>query len=386
MTQELLLLETDRFLIVYDENALRLHGKYMEGLAVYVVVSRSARAPPDPAAFDRTLDLWRRTASVCREGGRPVSTITLPGGDEAKSWSHLETLVNWAFDSGATKRSVCIGFGGGALLNICGLFSGMMYRGIRVVYLPTTFLAMHDVVTSLKTSICHHGRKNNVGIFYAPLRCYIDTIFCTTLSTAEILSGMGELAKNACIFGKEHATGLCPILEQCQAEHREPTGDELLALIRLGVAAKMSQLEVDAHERIAGMVFEYGHTIGHALEKAYGDGTVPHGVGVAFGMMACSYVSEKLGHMSADDRAVHDRICRLVTDRWPLPEPRPALSSVMSIMMRDSKRGIAKEQPHEISDVLLRSVGDTIYTSTQNLSKFPADLVRQFLAEHLGFA
>jgi hypothetical protein len=57
VTQELLLLETDRFLIVYDENALRLHGKYMEGLAVYVVVSRSARAPPDPAAFDRTLEL-----------------------------------------------------------------------------------------------------------------------------------------------------------------------------------------------------------------------------------------------------------------------------------------------------------------------------------------
>jgi 3-dehydroquinate synthase/2-deoxy-scyllo-inosose synthase len=158
------------------------------------------------------------------------------------------------------------------------------------------------------------------------------------------------------------------------------------ALIRLGVAAKMSQLEIDAHERIAGMVFEYGHTIGHALEKAYGDGTVPHGVGVAYGMMACSYVSETLGHMSADDRAVHDRICRLVTDRWPLPEPRPALSSVMSIMMRDSKRGIAKEQPHEISDVLLRSVGDTIHTSTQNLSKFSADLVRQFLSEKLGFS
>jgi len=147
-----------------------------------------------------------------------------------------------------------------------------------------------------------------------------------------------------------------------------------------------AQRRMQCQRSAAGMVFEYGHTIGHALEKAYGDGTVPHGVGVAYGMMACSYVSEKLGHMSADDRAVHDRICRLVTDRWPLPEPRPALSSVMSIMMRDSKRGIAKEQPHEISDVLLRSVGDTIYTNTQNLSKFPADLVRQFLSEKLCFS
>ena len=54
--------------------------------------------------------------------------------------------------TGATKRSVCIGFGGGALLNICGLFAGMMYRGIRVVYVPTTFLAMHDVVRPPQTA------------------------------------------------------------------------------------------------------------------------------------------------------------------------------------------------------------------------------------------
>merc|ERR1719191_753433 len=122
---------------------------------------------------------------------------------------------------GATKRSVIVAFGGGALINVVGLFSSILYRGSKVVYIPTTFLAMHDVVTSMKTSICYDGRKNNIGSFYAPLKILIDVGFCRTLPRKELFSGLGELAKNALLLGGKHAEGFVAALsgDQINAAH-----------------------------------------------------------------------------------------------------------------------------------------------------------------------
>merc|ERR1719401_1765446 len=92
----------------------------------------------------------------------------------------------WAFSIGATKKSLIVGFGGGALLNLTGLFASMLFRGMKLMYVPTTFLAMHDVTTSLKTSICYNGRKNNVGTYYAPAKIVIDVGFCRTLPAGEL--------------------------------------------------------------------------------------------------------------------------------------------------------------------------------------------------------
>merc|ERR1712019_76284 len=152
-----------------------------------------------------------------------------------------------------------------------------------------------------------------------------------------------------------------------------------MALVKLGIEAKMSVLATDAYERVSGMVFEYGHTLSHALEKAYGDGVLPHGIGVCYGMLSTSYAAEKMGVMSKADREAHDEICNLLVSRWPLPEPKPSVECVMALAMRDSKRGITSENDDEISDVLLVKVGDVVHTKTNNLSKFPAEYVAEWL-------
>merc|ERR1712072_728905 len=100
----------------------------------------------------------------------------------------------------------------------------------------------------------------------------------------------------------------------------------------------MDMLRHDAYERTSGMIFEYGHTMSHALEKTYGDGVVPHGLGVTYGMLACSFVAERMGLMDPKDRQEHDAICELLTSRWPLPQPLPPATEVMARAMRDSKR------------------------------------------------
>merc|ERR1719210_2101233 len=136
-----------------------------------------------------------------------TSKFVVPCGDSCKSWENLTKLMEWAFTIGATKRSLVLAFGGGALMNLSGLFASMLFRGSKLIYVPATLLAMRDVTTSLKTSICFDGRKNNIGTFYAPLKILIDVAFCQTLPRGELFSGIGELAKNACLLGGKHADG-----------------------------------------------------------------------------------------------------------------------------------------------------------------------------------
>lgn len=366
-------MQADKVLLVTEENVEKMYGDFFRSLT-----SVSSPAPGE------TLDEVEATVDV--------NKVVLPSGDEAKAWAHLSKLVHWNFEIGATKRSVVVAFGGGALLNVAGLFASICYRGMKLVYVPTTFLAMHDVVTSLKTSICFDGRKNNIGSFYAPQKILIDVAFCRTLPKSEVMSGLGELAKNACLFGGKHAEGFISALSKERIDsHNAGSGEELhlddhilFKLTRLGVEAKMTMLKTDAYEKTSAMIFEYGHTMSHAIEKAYGDGVVPHGIGVTYGMLMCSYVAEKLGIMSAEDRIEHDQLCRLLTRRWPLPEPKPEAAVVFNRAMKDSKRGITSEAPDEISDVLLRKVGDVLPSKTNMLNKFPNKLVWEWLID-MGF-
>lgn len=97
-------------------------------------------------------------------------------------------------------------------------------------------------------------------------------------------------------------------------------------------------------------------------------------------MLSSSYAAEKLGIMSPEDRQAHDDLCWLLLKRWPLPEPKPELSLVMKFAMKDSKRGITSEAEDEISDVLLRKMGDIVPTKTSMLSKFPCKFVEEWLA------
>jgi len=377
LMQHLIQMNADKIMLVTDEQVDAMHGSYFDPLSDR---SRSQIAAPGEEGFGNV-------------GGLPIlEKKVLPAGDAAKSWDHLSELMKWNFKVGASKKSVVVAFGGGALLNVCGLFASMAYRGMKLVYVPTTLLAMHDVVTSLKTSICFDGRKNNIGSFYAPVKILVDVSFCDTLPKHELFSGLGELAKNAALFGGAHADGFVAALskESVDAHHGGSggeftlDGETLKQLVHLGIEAKMSILAEDAYEKNSGMIFEYGHTVSHAIEKAYGDGIIPHGLGVVYGMLSSSYAAEKMGIATKAARQEHDDLCNLLLKRWPLPEPKPSIQLVMSLAMRDSKRGITSESDEEISDVLLYRMGDVVPTKTQMLSKFPSGLVSEWL-ETMGF-
>lgn len=225
-----------------------------------------------------------------REALGSPTFLTLPATEREKTTSRLAELWSWLADEGATRHSVLILIGGGALLDLGGFASATYMRGIRTVNVPTTLLAMVDASVGGKTGIDYHGIKNLVGAFHAPLEVFIDTSFLSTLPIEELLSGYGEVIKHATLMGKEAWQEILRI--------GDPAGlmdDEWEALIAKSVAYKSSIVEADPTEQGLRRILNVGHTVGHALEAYSHTNTfrraLPHGEAVVFGLLIESYIT-----------------------------------------------------------------------------------------------
>jgi 3-dehydroquinate synthetase len=308
-------------------------------------------------------------------GSAPGVVFVAPEGERCKTLPVLGELTETFVAGGATKRSVVLAFGGGAAMNVGGLAAALIYRGLRLCYVPTTLMAQNDVVPSTKTAINLCDRKNNFGTFHTASLNVVDTRYLHTLPIRELRAGMGELVKNALVLGGEHFTVAERMLD---AHTRGAFDDSLLAeIVEAGIRAKLPALAVDEREACAGMIFEYGHTVGHALELGYAPGVLPHGLAVCWGMRCCSYVASQLALMDRVEVARHDALIQRLLPE-PLPHPLPTVTDVMARVMRDSKRGPADELAHECACVLLAAIGKPIQTDTM-LSKFPSSIVAGWL-------
>ena len=298
-----------------------------------------------------------------------------PEGELCKTFPVLGDVAQTFLEGGATKRSLVLVFGGGAPMNLGGLTAALLYRGLRLCYVPTTLMGQHDVVPSMKTAINVCDRKNNFGTFHAASLNVVDTHYLRTLAADELRSGMGELIKNALILGGEHLDVAERMLD---AHARDAVDDTLLTeMVDAGIRAKLPALVVDKQEASTGMIFEYGHTVGHALELSFPPGMLPHGLALCWGMRCCSYVASRLGMMDDVQVARHDALIQGLLPE-ALPQPLPTVSEVMFRVMRDGKRGRINEAADECSCVLLTAVGEPLPTDTM-LSTFPSALVAEWL-------
>jgi 3-dehydroquinate synthetase len=310
-------------------------------------------------------------------GAEPGVVVVAPAGERAKTLSVLGDVAEACLAGGATKRSLVLVFGGGATMNVGGLAAALLFRGLRLCYVPTTLMAQNDVVPSMKTAINLCDRKNNFGTFHAASLNVIDVRYLRTLPVSELRAGMGELVKNALVLGGDYFATAERMLD---AQARGALDDaRLVEIVEAGIRAKLAALAVDAQEARAGMIFEYGHTVGHALELCYPVGVLPHGLAVCWGMRCCARVASRLGLLDSAEAARHDGLIDwLLPDA--LPAPLPSVTDVMFRVMRDGKRGRAGESAEECSCVLLAAVGEPVQTETM-LSKFPASLVAEWLRE-----
>lgn len=283
-----------------------------------------------------------------------LPTMAIAGGEEAKTVAGLETLLGSLEERRIGRDGTVVAIGGGTVGDLVGFAASVWLRGIALVQVPTTLLAMVDSAIGGKTGVNTRLAKNAVGTFWQPRAVLADTRYLESLPPEQLEGGWAEVVK--------YAMTLDPGIAEL---------DDLEEVIERCVRAKAGVVAGDEREAGPREILNYGHTIGHAIEAASGY-SIHHGRAVAAGMRAAVRISAALGLC---DRALVDAQDELL-GRHGLPGPLPPLSADEVIAatggdkkIRDGRRrwvllrGMGEaETGHEVPDSAVREAVIAILT------------------------
>lgn len=264
-------------------------------------------------------DLYQTWIQQELDGGIIRSVLRVPAGEETKSLTNLHQLWDQFLAEGIDRQSIILALGGGVIGDLAGFAAATFMRGIPWINLPSTLLAQVDAAIGGKTGINLPQGKNLVGAFYPPRSVLIDTELLATLPQEEIVNGMAEVIKHAII-----AAG--PLLDLCRKGFQQQRS-ERTALVRAASAVKIKIVEQDPYESRLREVLNFGHTIGHAVEKLSGY-SLKHGQAVAIGMAVETYMAEHLGVAAA---GFYEQVCELLQAN-NLPVEIPSAMSTAKIV------------------------------------------------------
>lgn len=219
--------------------------------------------------------------------GMTVSSLTVPPGESSKSWRVAGEVLEALAERRVGRDDLVVALGGGVVGDLAGFVAAVYLRGVEFVQIPTTLLAMVDSSVGGKTGVDLRAGKNLAGAFKQPLLVIADTDVLATLSEDEWRSGLAEVAKTAVLSGEEFLSWMEQNAEQLMA--RDP--DVIAEAVERCVRHKADVVARDEREEGPRECLNYGHTLGHALEKVLGYGSVTHGVAVAEGMRFAARVS-----------------------------------------------------------------------------------------------
>jgi 3-dehydroquinate synthase len=250
--------------------------------------------------------------SVLADDDLEVHLIEVPDGEAAKTADVLAHCWDALGSAGFTRSDVVVGLGGGSTTDISGFVAASWLRGVRFVNLPTTVLGMVDAAVGGKTGINTASGKNLVGAFHEPAGVLCDLDALASLSSEELRSGMAEVAK--CGFIAD-AT-ILELIEAAPDSVLDPASTLLAELIAKGIAVKAAAVEADLRETGAGggigrEALNYGHTLGHALERVHGFG-LRHGEAISIGMVFVAEVAHRSGRIDDGLLARHRAILGLL--------------------------------------------------------------------------
>lgn len=222
--------------------------------------------------------------SSLQSAGFSVCSFIFPHGEDSKSSAVLMEVYHFLAENNITRTDFIVALGGGVVGDLAGFAAATYLRGIRFMQIPTTFLAAIDSSVGGKTAINIDAGKNLVGAFHQPSLVVCDpTVFCT-LSCEIFADGCAEMIKYAMIWSED----FLQLLEQCKLQN------QIEDIIAYCVDIKRQVVEQDENDCAIRMILNYGHTLGHAIEKVT-EHTVTHGQGVAMGMMLITRLGIRMG-------------------------------------------------------------------------------------------
>ena len=259
--------------------------------------------------------------------------LVVEAGEQQKTPATIGLIHEAAFERKLERRSLLIALGGGVVGDMTGFAAATWLRGIAVVQVPTTLLAMVDAAIGGKTGVNHPGGKNLIGAFHQPRLVLIDPLTLLSLPVREFRAGMAEVIKYGVIGDPELVAALEGAGDLSGLEYL-PAG-LLQTILRRSAAAKAQVVAADEHEAGLRAILNYGHTLGHVVETLCGYGTYLHGEAVALGMLAAGEIAVALGLWTAADQ---ERQRRLVAAAGlPLRWPDLELEAVLACLQGDKK-------------------------------------------------
>lgn len=240
--------------------------------------------------------LQATAAAVAAELTQAVELVEVPEGEAQKDLTVAAHCWEVLGQLGFTRTDAIVGVGGGATTDLAGFVAATWLRGVRVVHVPTTLLGMVDAAVGGKTGINTNAGKNLVGAFHPPAGVLADLTALETLPRDDYVSGLGEIIK----VGFTHDPR---ILDLVDARATTPQGPHTRELIERAIAVKAAVVGADLTEQGQREYLNYGHTLGHAVEKVE-NYTWRHGAAVSVGLVFAAELGRLAGSL---DDATADR-------------------------------------------------------------------------------
>lgn len=294
----------------------------------------------------------QRVKESLEKSGFMAEVFVIEAGEESKNPENLVKAADFCVECDLTRSDVLVALGGGVITDLCGLCGALYQRGVAVVQIPTSLLAMVDSSVGGKTAVNLAKGKNMFGAFYQPKAVICDSSVLATLPEEEFANGMAEVIKYAALRGGR-------VLEIIEENAKENIDE----LIEECVKIKRDYVCKDEFDRGERQFLNFGHTIGHAVERVSNFG-IAHGSAVAIGMSIVLTAAVKDSICTEEDKEKILSLCK----KYNLPtECEYSKEEIYTASLSDKKR-----DAQEITLVLMKGFGNCILQkiSTDDLMDF----------------
>lgn len=287
-----------------------------------------------------------KVVNSCKNAGYEVVSFTFKAGEASKNLATISNMYDFLSENHLTRSDLIVALGGGVTGDMAGFAAASYLRGIDFVQIPTSLLAQVDSSVGGKTGVDISAGKNLVGAFWQPILVLIDSNTLATLPQYYIDDGMAEIIKYGCIKDKA-------LFEKLENENAM---DCIEDIIYNCVSIKRDVVSRDEREKGERALLNFGHTIGHALEKISNFTGLSHGQGVAIGMVMMTNASEKAGITTTGTTKRVEALCK----KYNLPTDSDVAKNEIATASSSDK----KTSGSSITLVLLNEIGDSFLKKT----------------------
>ena len=274
------------------------------------------------------------TAEAVRDelaaAGLDAHRVEIPDAEDGKALSVAGFCWEVLGRIGLDRQGVVIGLGGGAVTDLAGFVAGTWMRGVRLVNVPSTLLGMVDAAVGGKTGINTDAGKNLVGVFHEPSAVLVDLATLETLPRNELVAGMAEVVKTGFIADPR----ILDLIEADPDAATDPTGEVIAELVRRSIQVKADVVAADLRESDLREILNYGHTLGHAIERRERY-RWRHGAAVSVGLVFAAELARLAGRLDDATAERHARVLDLLG--LPTKYDPDALSQLIESMRKDKK-------------------------------------------------